>query len=633
MQILDTLITLDVIDWDKTPAKIKTIQLDSQTRYVDAIIQDKGVTYDIGENATVTLTVIRPDKTGVQITGQTKAHVESSPMGEAVTTYGAYAEFTPAALAVKGKLDAQFMITSGGQVLRTEIFSVANGEALDASTSEWAGEYQGYNLDELVQNVNESSAKVDAMEEDVSDLKEGLNAIPIVFGGFIKGQQIQTYTVGRTITFITDSTNTRAINKTPIYFDRKAFLPTLTGYKFYICLVTSKDDLTVVDSSNEYVNHYWIPEDAYVILQVKRNDGLALTDEDMSAINSWIDYKGKEFSFEDVRRMCATKKSYGTTASFSNNHNNFTIAHITDVHSDVFRYANFRKFVDDHSGIINCAICTGDLVDNQQDAEWSAMAEVDGDTDVLMVVGNHDAGYQSDDTVIGDTELISKFGITTNTGKMYYYVDFGDYRIIILNQMEGKADKHYLYNSAEITWLLSVLDDCIANSKHVIIACHLPDSFPVSNNTGFYQRFNKFSLSTYPPMESGLEEVIDAFKRGVSVTATLRNDISVSHTFSGHGDFLCWMCGHYHGDFVGYSETHSDQLYLMGNCGACTPLPFKSSNMGETNSDLARVSGTPTEDCFNIYSFDLANRLVKVARIGANVNDMMIERKMAVYSI
>ena len=177
MQILDTLITLDVIDWDKTPAKIKTIQLDSQTRYVDAIIQDKGVTYDIGENATVTLTVIRPDKTGVQITGQTKAHVESSPTGEAVTTYGAYAEFTSAALAVKGKLDAQFMITSGGQVLRTEIFTVANGEALDASTSEWAGEYQGYNLDELVQTVNTAAAKVDAMEDDVSTLKEGLTSI------------------------------------------------------------------------------------------------------------------------------------------------------------------------------------------------------------------------------------------------------------------------------------------------------------------------------------------------------------------------------------------------------------------------------------------------------------------------
>ena len=40
--------------------------------------------------------------------------------------------------------------------------------------SEWAGEYQGYNLDELVQSVNSAVATVGEMESDVSDLKEGL---------------------------------------------------------------------------------------------------------------------------------------------------------------------------------------------------------------------------------------------------------------------------------------------------------------------------------------------------------------------------------------------------------------------------------------------------------------------------
>ena len=177
IQILNTQITLDLYDYDKTPAKIKTIQLDSKTRYVDAIIQYRGVTYDIGQDTEVVLTVIRPDGTGVQITGEPIAHTESSPEGGAVTTYGAYAEFTPAALAKKGTLKAQFMLTSGDQVLRTEIFMIANEVALDESTDTWAGEYQGYNLDELVQSVNESSAKVDAMEDDVSDLKEGLNSI------------------------------------------------------------------------------------------------------------------------------------------------------------------------------------------------------------------------------------------------------------------------------------------------------------------------------------------------------------------------------------------------------------------------------------------------------------------------
>ena len=47
IQILNTQITLDLYDYDRTPAKVKTIQLDSKTRYVEAIIQYRGATYDI----------------------------------------------------------------------------------------------------------------------------------------------------------------------------------------------------------------------------------------------------------------------------------------------------------------------------------------------------------------------------------------------------------------------------------------------------------------------------------------------------------------------------------------------------------------------------------------------------------
>ena len=96
--------------------------------------------------------------------------------------YGARAELTQTALAHKGTLLAQFMFSSGEKILRSEIFIINNERALDAEVTNWAGEYQGYNLDELVQNVNESAAKVDAMEDDVSTLKEGLSQISEVTG-------------------------------------------------------------------------------------------------------------------------------------------------------------------------------------------------------------------------------------------------------------------------------------------------------------------------------------------------------------------------------------------------------------------------------------------------------------------
>lgn len=164
LTIIERNVQLDLYDHDLTPSKIKAIALDSKTRYVGAEIHNGGQTYDVGQNTGVTLTIIRPDKTGVQVTGETFQYT----VGEGETVYGAYAELTQTALAVSGTLQAQFMLTSGDQILRTEIFTINNGVALDATVSEWAGEYQGYNLDELVQ--------------DVSDLKEGLNALPQSLG-------------------------------------------------------------------------------------------------------------------------------------------------------------------------------------------------------------------------------------------------------------------------------------------------------------------------------------------------------------------------------------------------------------------------------------------------------------------
>lgn len=179
LTIIERNVQLDLYDHDLTPSKIKAIALDSKTRYVGAEIHNGGQTYDVGQNTGVTLTIIRPDKTGVQITGETFTYA----VGEGETVYGAYAELTQTALAISGTLKAQFMLTSGDQILRTETFDINNGVALDAEVSEWAGEYQGYNLDELVQSVNESSAKVDAMEADVSELKSGFNELATISNG------------------------------------------------------------------------------------------------------------------------------------------------------------------------------------------------------------------------------------------------------------------------------------------------------------------------------------------------------------------------------------------------------------------------------------------------------------------
>ena len=168
-------ITLDVYDHDTTPSVIKTIQLDTGTRTVYAVIQNSRQDYDIGQNASVSLTVLRPDKTKVQITGETFV----SYTGADGNTYGAKAELSDVALAVKGNLKAQFKITSGEQELRTEIFAINNGEALDAGDGDWAGDLDGHNLDEMAQDIEDTKTAVTEMESDISELKSGLSDVDI----------------------------------------------------------------------------------------------------------------------------------------------------------------------------------------------------------------------------------------------------------------------------------------------------------------------------------------------------------------------------------------------------------------------------------------------------------------------
>lgn len=176
LTIIERNVQLDLYDHDLTPSKIKAIALDSKTRYVGAEIHNGGQTYDVGQNTGVTLTVIRPDKTGVQVTGETFQYT----VGDGETVYGAYAELTQTALAVSGTLKAQFMLTSGDQILRTEIFTIANGVALDAETSEWAGDLDGHNLDEMAESIETLETAVGTLQTDASSIKKDLQAVDLV---------------------------------------------------------------------------------------------------------------------------------------------------------------------------------------------------------------------------------------------------------------------------------------------------------------------------------------------------------------------------------------------------------------------------------------------------------------------
>jgi hypothetical protein len=112
---------------------------------------------------------------GVQIAGQAQGIEIGQEDESVVTVYGAYAELDQPAIAIAGTLLGQFKITSGDQILRTQVFQIYNGEALDAD--EWADEYDGYNLEEMAASIETNTADIATLEADVSQIKEDLNDI------------------------------------------------------------------------------------------------------------------------------------------------------------------------------------------------------------------------------------------------------------------------------------------------------------------------------------------------------------------------------------------------------------------------------------------------------------------------
>ena len=171
METILSTVYLDVYDHDTTPSTIKTIALDSQTRYVEAYLKKNDENYSPDLSSVVTLTAIRPDKVGAESVGTVKLLVPGTEDREETTydeggnpvtviipgepaVYGLEAEITQAMIAVPGVVLFQFKMEVDNKVLRTEIFRSNNGRALDGEASSWADEYQGYNLDELVEKLD-----------------------------------------------------------------------------------------------------------------------------------------------------------------------------------------------------------------------------------------------------------------------------------------------------------------------------------------------------------------------------------------------------------------------------------------------------------------------------------------------
>lgn len=340
--------------------------------------------------------------------------------------------------------------------------------------------------------------------------------------------------------------------------------------------------------------------------------------------------------------LCAARKNFiKRNGVISESVSKTVICHFSDLHSDWRCMDNIIDMLEYYKP--DFAVHTGDLVcwdcQGSTDEFYDKIRDID--TPVYSCLGNHDtfAGTETLKNEVIHDRFIKPLKNINTTGKGYYYTDFEkqNIRLIALNDYENDTWENFGGREYEILqeqceWFISVLKECENDGMGVIIISHESDEvIPAGNNSmGFCQRYEPYPWGIPKPRTfTMLADIVDAFQNGKAlkreyVWENSGNIVKVDCEFTKKSEFICWMNGHRHGDYIGYLPSYPGQLSLGMPCSGCFPENYH--NIGDEISDLPRIPGTVSEDAVNFYVLDREKKTISVVRMGANVNDLFEER-------
>ena len=282
--------------------------------------------------------------------------------------------------------------------------------------------------------------------------------------------------------------------------------------------------------------------------------------------------------------------------------------HFSDIHGDAIETERIGSVYQDIVNKCDDVICTGDIVELRYSNDTTFMTDGSRSKNYLLAIGNHDvltdeSGFDFTQRATQEQQYakffaknIANWGVTYTSNKTYYYKDYPakKIRFIVLNNMLTSTDA-----TKQLTWLETTLEDAVTNDYSVVIGMHYP---------------------VY-----GFTKIDCAFtRRDREIPSVDCCDISICQkvqTFIDNGgDFICYIGGHKHGDYIGYSSSYPVQISIL----------VDSANRQQSNqySDLMRVDGEISQDLYNVVVFDKSISAIKIIRIGCAVDNYMRHRDM-----
>ena len=285
----------------------------------------------------------------------------------------------------------------------------------------------------------------------------------------------------------------------------------------------------------------------------------------------------------------------------------FSLFHFSDTHGDIDSlkrcvdfYKHYQKYFDD-------IVCTGDVVEKDFFDDFTYWGKVKGAEYILQAVGNHDMLYDKnwDWSIIAPEKeaydkyfapFIKNWNADYTEGHTYYYKDYPEkkFRIISINCRLIESDE-----KEQFSWFEKVLNDAKYKELAVIILYHIP----LRNKTAINIKCNW----TDPD-----------YGNVTSDTYTDKYQVLIDQFMADGGEFVCWLGGHTHWDFVGYNSKHPKQLNIC----------VDAANLEQSVefNDLIRIKGTRSQDLANAFVVDKYSHTIKLIRVGANFTSYMQPR-------
>ena len=309
----------------------------------------------------------------------------------------------------------------------------------------------------------------------------------------------------------------------------------------------------------------------------------------------------------------------------------------SDLHGNIGNLKRIIEWKNKYSGYIDDILNTGDTItDNLStyNADFTKYLAAGGDK-ILIALGNHDvcakdyaniykgwSGVSSETPKTIYNKYIGKLNIPgivkpSNAeidGKNYYYKDYNDLgisgsgiRLIVLDSTINKQAiisstsgastlSAEQYQQNQETWFRTVLNDAKEKGFSVICAHHFnAKATEFTSDSGFVNRANKLNPIEAEKTPGTWLDKVDSF-------------------INSGGDFICWICGHTHQDYLSIIDNHPNQIQIT-----ITSSYTKQANA--ENTEPARIDGTKTQDAFNLISFDTYYKRIRLLRIGSNFDN------------